>query len=217
MLVLGARVLLATVFAVAGMAKLRDYSGVRRMVAGFGFPAWLTAPAAGALICCELGVAAALAVSPSAQAGGLAGVVPLAGFSAVISWNVARGRHPACHCFGRLASAQVGWSTVARNALLAAVAGCVAADGRLLPALAAGLLLPGGEVAHLAAGRLHPPHDPPQAFGPVPGADHQVRDLRDVLVLLGRAVLGGAGLPRVRRDQLDGVLVGGGDHPSAGE
>jgi len=137
MLVLGARILLATVFAVAAMAKLRDYSGVRRMVAGFGLPPWLTAPVAGALICCELGVAAAVAVSPSAQAGGLAGVVLLAGFSAVISWNAARGRHPACHCFGRLASAEVGWPTVARNALLAAIAGCVATDGRLLPALAA--------------------------------------------------------------------------------
>ncbi|MDX6337667.1 MAG: hypothetical protein QOG05_5007 [Streptosporangiaceae bacterium] len=156
MLVLGARVLLAVVFAVAGTGKLRDYPGARRMVVGFGFPARLSAPLAGALICCELGVAAALAFPPSAQAGGLAGLVLLAGFSAVISLNVARGRHPVCHCFGRLASAEVGWPAVARNALLAAGAGCVAADGRFLPVLAALAVLAAGGWLALAPGKPRP-------------------------------------------------------------
>jgi len=45
----------------------------------------------------------------------------------------------------------------------------------------AGLLIVGGQVRHLPARRLHPPDDPPQPTGPVPGAAHQVRDLRDVL------------------------------------
>ena len=66
-------------------------------------------------------------------------------------------------------------------------------------------------------GRLHAAGGPPQAVRPVPGAAHQVGDLRDVLVVLGGAVLGGAGLPRARGDLLDCVLVGGGDHPPAGE
>jgi peroxiredoxin/uncharacterized membrane protein YphA (DoxX/SURF4 family) len=136
-LLVGARVALAMVFAVAGIGKLCDHSGARRMVADFGFPALLAAPLAGALVCCELGVAAALAFPPSAQAGGLAALVLLAGFSAVISVNVARGRHPACHCFGRLRPDEVGWPTVARNALLAAIAGFVAAGGRFLPVVAA--------------------------------------------------------------------------------
>ena len=69
----------------------------------------------------------------------------------------------------------------------------------------------------MPAGRLHAAGDPAEAAGPVPGAAHQARDLRDVLVLLGAAILGGAGLPRVLRDLPDGVLVGGGDHPPAGE
>src|SRR5215813_9310655 len=38
-----------------------------------------------------------------------------------------------------------------------------------------GVLLVGGEVAHLPAGRLDPADDPPQAIRPVPGAAHQVR------------------------------------------
>jgi hypothetical protein len=41
--------------------------------------------------------------------------------------------------------------------------------------------------------------------------------LGGVLVLLGAAVLGGAGLPRAGREQPDGVLVGRHDRPAAGE
>ena len=73
------------------------------------------------------------------------------------------------------------------------------------------------QVLRLPAGRLHPPGDPPQAAGPVPCAAHQVRDLRDVLVLLGGAVMGDTGLRRARGDLRDGGLVGSGDHPPAGE
>ena len=81
----------------------------------------------------------------------------------------------------------------------------------------AGLLLVVRQVAHLAAGRLHPARDPAQPARPVPGAAHQVRDLRDVLVLLRAAVLGDAGLPRACGQLPDRLLVGGGDHPPAGE
>jgi peroxiredoxin len=147
--------LLALVFAGTGIAKLGDYTGVRTMVADFGFPARLTAPLAGALVCGELGVAAALAIPPLARAGGLGALALLVAFSAVISLNVAHGRRPACHCFGRLRSAEVGWPTVARNALPAAVAGFVAADGRFLPVLAALAALATG--AWLVLGPRKPP------------------------------------------------------------
>jgi hypothetical protein len=53
------------------------------------------------------------------------------------------------------------------------------------------------------AGWLHAAGDPAEAAGPVPGAACQAGDLRDVLVALGGAVLGGAGLPRVLRDLPD--------------
>jgi hypothetical protein len=42
-----------------------------------------------------------------------------------ISTNLARGRKPDCHCFGQLHSAPAGWKTLARNGVLAAVAGFV--------------------------------------------------------------------------------------------
>jgi len=74
-----------------------------------------------------------------------------------------------------------------------------------------------GEVAHLPAGRLHAADDPAQSAGPVLRPGHQAGDLGGVLVLLGAAVLGGAGLPRAGREQPDGVLVGRHDRPAAGE
>ena len=83
--------------------------------------------------------------------------------------------------------------------------------------LPAGLLLVVRQVPQVPAGRLDPPGDPPQAAGPVPGPAHQAGDLGDVLVFLGRAVLAGAGLPRAGGHLPDRVLVGGGDHPAAGE
>src|SRR5271154_4628718 len=67
----------------------------------------------------------------------------------------------------------------------------------------AGLLLVIREIPQVAAGRPDPAGDPPQSVGPVPGAAHQVGDLRDVLVVLDRAVLAGAGLPRAGGDLPD--------------
>jgi peroxiredoxin len=46
-------------------------------------------------------------------------------FVAGIGVNLARGRKPDCHCFGQLHSAPAGWSTLARNGALAALAGLV--------------------------------------------------------------------------------------------
>jgi thiol-disulfide isomerase/thioredoxin len=46
-----------------------------------------------------------------------------------ISINLARGRTPECHCFGQLHSAPAGWKTLARNGVLAAVAGFVLWEG----------------------------------------------------------------------------------------
>ena len=51
-------------------------------------------------------------------------------FSSAIALNLARGRRPDCHCFGRLSAGPVGWSTVARNGFLALLAAFVALDGQ---------------------------------------------------------------------------------------
>jgi uncharacterized membrane protein YphA (DoxX/SURF4 family) len=127
--VLAARLVLAAVFAVAGAAKLADRGAVRRTTVAFGAPQRLAGQLAWALIGSELGVAAALAFGPSARIGALAAMLLLVVFGAAVAITVGHGRHPECRCFGRLHSSEAGWSTVSRNALLAAVAGLVAADG----------------------------------------------------------------------------------------
>jgi hypothetical protein len=130
MTLLLARLLLAVVFAVAGAAKLADRDGVRQVAAEFGAPAAFLAPLVWLVVAAELGVGLVMIVSGWAQIGALAALALLVVFSAAVVANVVRGRRPSCHCFGRLHAAPVGWSTVARNALLASVAGFVAAGGR---------------------------------------------------------------------------------------
>jgi hypothetical protein len=159
MTVLIGRSLLAGVFAIAAIAKLTDRDGVRRMVVEFGSPPRLAPALAWALIVCEAGVAAALIVEPSARIGALAALTLLLTFGVAVAIAVGRGRRPECHCFGRVRSGEVGWSTVARNALLAAAAGYVAASGRapiVFGALAATVIATWLAIRARARARLAP-------------------------------------------------------------
>ena len=119
------RLLLAGVFAAAGVAKLFDLSGSREAMKQFGVPSRL-APTLGTLLpIAELTAAVALLPDASARWGALEALVLLMSFVAAIGLNLARGRTPDCHCFGQLHSSPAGWSTLVRNALLAAAAGVV--------------------------------------------------------------------------------------------
>jgi peroxiredoxin len=72
-------------------------------------------------------VAVAIALLPAATAwwGAVGALTLLLLFSAVIGVNLALGRKPDCRCFGQLHSSPAGWQTLARNGLLAALAGLV--------------------------------------------------------------------------------------------
>src|SRR5919107_3370790 len=120
-----ARLVLAGVFALAGVAKLSDLEGSRKAIIDFGLPAVLASPLALLLPLAELAVAAALIPASTAWWGALGALGLLMLFVVGISLNLARGRKPDCHCFGQLHSAPAGWKTLARNAVLAAVAGLV--------------------------------------------------------------------------------------------
>jgi peroxiredoxin len=124
-----ARLLLALVFAVAGVAKLADREGSRRAIVDFGVPSALAAPFGLLLPLAELAVAASLLVASTAWWGALGALSLLSVFVVGISVNLARGRTPDCHCFGQLHSAPAGWKTLARNGALAAVAGFVLWEG----------------------------------------------------------------------------------------
>ena len=117
-----ARLLLAAVFVVAGIAKLVDREGSRQAVVDFGIPARLAAPLGIVLPLTELAVAAALIPTATAFWGSVGALALLLLFVAGIGANLARGRRPDCHCFGQLHSAPAGWTTLARNGVLAAVA-----------------------------------------------------------------------------------------------
>jgi methylamine dehydrogenase accessory protein MauD len=120
-----ARVLLVSVFSVAGITKLADRAGSKRALIDFGVPAALAAPLVVLLPLAELAVAAALIPTSTAWWGAVGALVLVLLFVVGISVNLARGRKPECHCFGQLHSEPAGWKTLVRNGVLAAVAGFV--------------------------------------------------------------------------------------------
>src|SRR5215212_603574 len=125
-----ARLLLALVFAVAGVAKLTDRTGSRQAITDFGIPAPLATPLGILLPLAELAVAAALIPTSTAWWGAIGALSLLLLFVGGIGINLARGHKPDCHCFGQLHSAPAGWSTLIRNGLLAAVASFVVWEGK---------------------------------------------------------------------------------------
>lgn len=128
-LLLLARLLLAAVFAVAGVAKLADQPGSRRAVVDFGLPAPLAVPFGLLLPLAELLVAAALFPAALAWWGALGALGLLLLFIAGIAVSLAHGRRPDCHCFGQLHSAPAGPSTLARNTVLGAIAAFIVWQG----------------------------------------------------------------------------------------
>jgi len=128
LVVLVARLVLAGVFLVAGLAKLADRDGTRTALVGFGAPRGLSTPLALVLPLAEIAVALLLLPAATALYGALAALALVALFSGVIAISLARGKTPDCHCFGQLHSAPASWKTLARNGLLGVV-GLVAVAG----------------------------------------------------------------------------------------
>lgn len=126
---LGAQLLLAIVFATAGVGKLRDRPGSRQALTDFGVPEGVAPAGAVLLPVAELCTAAALLIHASARAGAIAALVLLLAFIAGIARALARGEAPDCHCFGQIHSAPAGRGTLARNGVLAAIALVVAIHG----------------------------------------------------------------------------------------
>ena len=120
--ILAIRVLLAAVFAVAGIAKLRDLEGSRTAMKDFGVPAGLARGGGVLLPLVEIAVAVALIPTSTARWAAAVALVLLLAFIWGIAAALRRGVSPDCHCFGQLHSAPAGPSTLARNAVLAALA-----------------------------------------------------------------------------------------------
>ena len=126
---LAARLVLAAIFLIAGLAKLADRQGSRTALEGFGVRARLARPVGIALPVAELVTAVALVVPATAWSGAVAAAALVGLFIAGIAVSLARGVEPDCHCFGQLHSEPVGWRTLARNLALLALAVVVIAEG----------------------------------------------------------------------------------------
>jgi uncharacterized membrane protein YphA (DoxX/SURF4 family) len=137
-----ARLALAGVLVLSGVAKLLDPAGSRDALRGFGVPARATA--VGLLLPpLELALAVMLLVPATARWGAFGAVALLAVFTGAIALSLALGRRPNCHCFGSLSSDRIGTRTLVRNGallLLAAVATYEgAAPGAILSTVSAPL------------------------------------------------------------------------------
>ena len=132
-----ARVLLATVFVVAGLSKLADRAGSRQALIDFGVPARLATPGGILSPLAELAVAVALIPLTTAWWGAVGALALVLLFIVGIVYNLVLGRTPDCHCFGQLYSKPIGWPTLFRNLLLAAVAGFIVVFGWSSPGLSA--------------------------------------------------------------------------------
>lgn len=126
---LAARVLLAAVFGLAALTKLRDRSDSLETFQNFGVGDRLSRVGATLLAPSELAVAVALVFVPSARWGGLGAVLLLLVFIAGILNALRQGRRPDCGCFGGLRPKPIGRSTVLRNVALLAVGAFVTIAG----------------------------------------------------------------------------------------
>jgi thiol-disulfide isomerase/thioredoxin len=131
---ISARLILSVVFMVAGGAKLIDLAGERQALIDFGVPHRIAPLLAIALPLTELTIAFALIPVSLAWFGAVGALSLLLLFVVAIGINLALGRKPDCHCFGQLRSAPAGWSTLARNAVLASAAGLLVWQGRIYDA-----------------------------------------------------------------------------------
>jgi uncharacterized membrane protein YphA (DoxX/SURF4 family) len=153
-----AAVVLAAVFAVAGVAKLRDLRATLDDFDALGLPR----PEVFARIVplAELAVAALLLIVPAG--GALAALVTLAFFTTFLVRQLRAGVRAPCACFGAASKAPLSSIEVVRNLALMALAGvALAADRPVAPTLTdivvvVGATLLGAGALRLARGRRRP-------------------------------------------------------------
>ncbi|MEO6654521.1 MAG: redoxin domain-containing protein [Pyrinomonadaceae bacterium] len=109
------RLILAAVFAVAGMAKLLDHAGSEKAFAEFGVPSAFVRPLAYLLPAAELFIAASLLFIETSWFGAIGATGLFLVFTSGMLYQMAKGNAPDCHCFGQIHSEPVGATSVLRN------------------------------------------------------------------------------------------------------
>jgi uncharacterized membrane protein YphA (DoxX/SURF4 family)/peroxiredoxin len=120
------RAAIAVILAVAGISKLADRPGSRQALIDFGVPMQMAGLLATGLALTELGIGILLLPSGTARGAAVAAGVLFLLFAAVVAYQLARGRHPQCNCFGQLHSEPIGAGTLLRNTVLVGLAVVIA-------------------------------------------------------------------------------------------
>ncbi|HET9171191.1 MAG TPA: MauE/DoxX family redox-associated membrane protein [Actinospica sp.] len=128
-LLLGARLLAAGLFLVAGCAKLLGRAETASAAEQLGLPRRAAALTAAALPGVELALAAGLIVGGTARPAAGAVLVLSLGFAALNVKARSRGHRPSCHCFGELLQLHAGYGIAVLDAVIAAVAALVLGFG----------------------------------------------------------------------------------------
>lgn len=124
-----ARVTIASVFATAASAKLRDRQSSREGATELGVPRSLVLPIALLLPIVEMAVAVSVLLQPSRRLGAGIGAILLLMFSLAIVRVLRTGHSPRCFCFGSRRESLAGRSTLVRNATLTVLCLAVALSG----------------------------------------------------------------------------------------
>ncbi len=109
-----AAAVLAVVFVIAAVSKLRDPVATRRTMQGFGLPN----PRLLAVVLPVTEGATALLLLVDPRTGGPCAVALLAAFTTLITGRLMAGHHDACGCFGAWSSRPLSWKDIARNLVL---------------------------------------------------------------------------------------------------
>jgi thiol-disulfide isomerase/thioredoxin len=117
-----ARLPLVMVFGAAGALKYRDQSTFSETLLDFGAPGFLAKPLTRVLPGLEIATALLLLVGDPFRAGSIAALLLLLVFTLAVTINLIRGKRPNCRCFGQVSSKPIGWTTIARNLVLSALA-----------------------------------------------------------------------------------------------
>lgn len=116
------RILLAGIFALAGVAKFLDLKGSRKAFMDFGIPQGLAMPGAIALSIAEIVIAAMFLSVQTSWLAAIGASFLLLLFIIQMSYQMARGNAPDCHCFGQIHSEPISSTSVIRNVIFLAPA-----------------------------------------------------------------------------------------------
>ncbi len=113
------RILLAGIFALAGIAKFLDLKGSRKAFMDFGVPPSLAMPGAVALSVAEILIAVMFLSVTTSWYAAIGASFLLLLFIIQMTYQMARGNAPDCHCFGQIHSEPVSVKSIVRNIIFA--------------------------------------------------------------------------------------------------